>query len=78
MWSLPQVGPADQEHPEKGGSVSTAHEINVERANRAKQRAEDRISRGGEDIDYQRALVALERALVRIQVSRKARQPSYS
>ena len=59
-------------------TAERAHEIDVERANRAKQRAEDRISRGGEDIDYQRALVALERALVRIQVSRKAHQPSYS
>ena len=59
-------------------TAERAHEIDVERANRAKQRAEDRISKGGEDIDYQRALVALERALVRIQVSRKAHQPSYS
>jgi F-type H+-transporting ATPase subunit epsilon len=59
-------------------TAERAHEIDVERANRAKQRAEDRISRGGEDIDYQRALVALERALVRIQVSRKAHHPSYS
>src|SRR5213594_217932 len=53
-------------------TAERAHEIDVERANRAKQRAEERISRGGEDIDYDRALVALERALVRIQVSRKA------
>src|SRR5438445_13824046 len=59
-------------------TAERAHEIDVERAMRAKQRAEDRISKGGEDIDYQRALVALERALVRIQVSRKAHQPSYS
>ena len=42
-----------------------------ERANRAKQRAEERIARGGDDIDYKRALIALERALIRIQVSRK-------
>ncbi|PYS53511.1 MAG: F0F1 ATP synthase subunit epsilon [Acidobacteria bacterium] len=52
-------------------TAERANEIDVERANRAKQRAEERISRGGEEIDYQRALVALERALVRIQVSRK-------
>lgn len=54
-------------------TAERAHEIDVERAKRAKQRAEERISRGGEDIDYVRALVALQRALIRIQVSRKAR-----
>ena len=48
-----------------------AHEIDLERANRAKQRAEERIAKGGDDIDYKRALIALERALIRIQVSRK-------
>jgi len=53
-------------------TAERAHEIDLERANRAKQRAEERISKGGDDIDYRRALVALERALVRIQVSRKA------
>ena len=53
-------------------TAERAQEIDVERANRAKQRAEERISKGGEDIDYKRALIALERALIRIQVSRKA------
>jgi F-type H+-transporting ATPase subunit epsilon len=53
-------------------TAERAHEIDLERANRAKQRAEERISKGGDDVDYRRALVALERALVRIQVSRKA------
>jgi F-type H+-transporting ATPase subunit epsilon len=52
-------------------TAERAHEIDLERANRAKQRAEERISKGGDDVDYRRALVALERALVRIQVSRK-------
>ena len=50
-----------------------AHEIDVERATRAKQRAEQRIAKGGEDIDYRRALVALERALIRIQVAGRRR-----
>ena len=54
-------------------TAERAHEIDVERALRAKQRAEDRISKGGDDIDYRRALVALERALIRIQVARKPR-----
>jgi len=53
-------------------TAERAHEIDLERANRAKQRAEERIARGGDDIDYKRALIALERALIRIQVSRKA------
>src|SRR5499427_396589 len=56
-------------------TAERAHEIDVDRAMRAKQRAEERISKGGDDIDYRRALVALERALVRIQVSRKAHLP---
>jgi F-type H+-transporting ATPase subunit epsilon len=55
-------------------TAERAHEIDLERANRAKQRAEERIAKGGEDIDYKRALIALERALIRIQVSRKAHQ----
>ena len=53
-------------------TAERAHEIDVERATRAKQRAEERIARGGTDIDYNRALVALERALIRIQVAAKA------
>ena len=52
-------------------TAERAHEIDLERARRAKERAEQRISKGGEDIDYRRALVALERALIRIQVSQK-------
>src|SRR5215468_9784179 len=54
-------------------TAERAQEIDVDRATRAKQRAEQRIAKGGADIDYARALVALERALIRIQVSTKAR-----
>jgi F-type H+-transporting ATPase subunit epsilon len=54
-------------------TAERAQEIDIDRAIRAKERAEQRISRGGDDIDYQRALVALERALIRIQVSQKPR-----
>jgi F-type H+-transporting ATPase subunit epsilon len=53
-------------------TAERAHEIDVDRAMRAKQRAEELISRGGEDVDYNQALVALERALIRIQVSQKS------
>ena len=55
-------------------TAERAHEIDVERATRAKERAEERIAKGGEDIDYKRALIALERALIRLQVSQKSRQ----
>jgi F-type H+-transporting ATPase subunit epsilon len=54
-------------------TAERAHEIDVERATRAKERAEQRIAKGGEDIDYRRALIALERALIRIQVAGRAR-----
>ena len=53
-------------------TAERAHEIDIDRAMRAKQRAEERITRGGEDVDYGRALVALERAVIRSQVARKA------
>lgn len=59
-------------------TAERAHEIDLERATRAKQRAEERIAKGGDDIDYKRALISLERALIRIQVSRKAHQPAHS
>jgi F-type H+-transporting ATPase subunit epsilon len=54
-------------------TAERAHEIDVERATRAKERAEQRIAKGGEDIDYKRALIALERALIRIQVAERSR-----
>ena len=53
-------------------TAERAHEIDVERAMRAKQRAEELISSGGEAVDYNHALVALERAMIRIQVGQKA------
>jgi F-type H+-transporting ATPase subunit epsilon len=55
-------------------TAERAHEIDIDRAMRAKARAEERIAKGGDDIDYRRALVALERALIRIQVSQKMRR----
>lgn len=48
-------------------------EIDVERAQAARQRAEERLKRPGDpDVDWSRAQVALERALIRIQVAGKA------
>jgi len=52
-------------------TAERATEIDQERATRAKERAERRLSKGGQDIDYDRALIALQRALIRIQVARK-------
>jgi F-type H+-transporting ATPase subunit epsilon len=53
-------------------TAERAQEIDLERATRAKQRAEERISKGGDTVDYNRALISLERALIRIQVAAKA------
>lgn len=52
-------------------TAERAHEIDLERAMRARERAEQLLSKGGEDLNYERALVALQRALIRIQVARK-------
>jgi F-type H+-transporting ATPase subunit epsilon len=53
-------------------TAERSQEIDVARATRAKERAEQRIAKGGEDVDLDRAAIALQRALIRIQVSRKA------
>jgi F-type H+-transporting ATPase subunit epsilon len=53
-------------------TAERAHEIDLERATRAKQRAEQRIAKGGDDVDYARALISLERALIRIQIASKS------
>jgi F-type H+-transporting ATPase subunit epsilon len=57
-------------------TAERAQEIDLDRATRAKQRAEQRIAKGGDDVDYNRALIALERALIRIQVAARARHHS--
>ena len=51
-------------------TAERAAEIDLERAKRSKERAEKRLSKGG-DIDYDRAQIALQRALIRIQVAQK-------
>ena len=47
--------------------------IDLERAEAAKARAEKRLAAGDPNIDWDRAGVALQRALIRIQVARKYR-----
>ena len=54
-------------------TAERAEEINVPRATAARERAEERLKRTTDlDIDFKRATVAIERALIRLQVSQKA------
>ena len=46
-------------------------EIDVNRAQQAKERAEKRLKSKDRDIDYTRAQIALERALIRLQLAGK-------
>ena len=46
-----------------------AEEIDVERAAAAKQRAEQRLIQAKMDVDYERARVALQKSIIRLQVS---------
>jgi F-type H+-transporting ATPase subunit epsilon len=50
-----------------------AAEIDIARAEAAKARAEKHLASGDPNIDWDRASVALQRALIRIQVARKYR-----
>jgi F-type H+-transporting ATPase subunit epsilon len=53
-------------------TAERAEEIDVDRAVRAKERAEKRLKSDDPDTDFRRAQVALEKALIRIQVASKA------
>ncbi len=53
-----------------------AEDIDIARAEAAKARAEKRLTSGDTNIDWDRASVALQRALIRIQVARKYRGAS--
>jgi F-type H+-transporting ATPase subunit epsilon len=50
-----------------------AEEIDVARAEAAKQRAEERLARPMVDMDAERARIALMKSLIRLQVSTRAR-----
>jgi F-type H+-transporting ATPase subunit epsilon len=54
-------------------TAERATEIDLARAERALKRAEERLSSGDPNIDWDRATVALQRAVIRIQVARKRR-----
>jgi F-type H+-transporting ATPase subunit epsilon len=50
-----------------------AHEIDLARAEAAKKRAEERLSKPTPDMDFERARIAMLKALVRLQVASRAR-----
>jgi len=52
-------------------TAERAEEIDLSRAEAARKRAEERLVSGRSDVDWDRAVVALQRALVRIQVAAK-------
>jgi F-type H+-transporting ATPase subunit epsilon len=50
-----------------------AHEIDVARAEAARKRAEQRLASPSLDMDFERARIALMKALVRLQVASRAK-----
>jgi F-type H+-transporting ATPase subunit epsilon len=50
-----------------------ADEIDIARAEAAKRRAEERIATPGLEMDYERARIAMMKALIRLQVASRAR-----
>ena len=54
-------------------TAERAEEIDLARAEAAKARAEQRLTSGDPNIDWDRASVALQRAVIRIQVARRHR-----
>ena len=54
-------------------AAEKADEIDVQRAEAAKRRAEERLARPTSDMDFERARIALIRAISRLQVSRHSR-----
>ncbi|MGE0126787.1 MAG: F0F1 ATP synthase subunit epsilon [Blastocatellales bacterium] len=49
--------------------AESPEEIDVERAQRAKDRAERRLASRGDDVDFNRAELKLQRAMIRIQLA---------
>ncbi len=55
-------------------AAEKAREIDIDRAKRAKERAEKRLAQAkSEDVDYTRAEMALKRALLRLRIAEKGR-----
>ena len=54
-----------------------AEEVDTQRAEAAKRRAEERLARPTADVDFERARIALMRAIARLQVSQRSRPPRH-
>jgi F-type H+-transporting ATPase subunit epsilon len=54
-------------------TAERAEEIDLARAEEAKARAEKRLAAGDSNIDWDRANIALQRSVIRIQIARKHR-----
>ena len=54
-------------------TAERAEEIDLARAEAAKARAEKRLAAGDTNIDWDRANIALQRSIIRIQIARKYR-----
>jgi len=54
-------------------TAERAEEIDLARAEAAKSRAENRLASNDANVDWDRATIALQRAVIRIQVARKYR-----
>ena len=54
-------------------TAEKAEEIDVARAGAANKRAEERLAQPGMEMDFERALVAMIKSLIRLQVSTRAR-----
>jgi F-type H+-transporting ATPase subunit epsilon len=52
-------------------TAERAEDIDMERARKAKERAEERLHSASGEVDYQRALVSLDRANVRLEVAKQ-------
>jgi F-type H+-transporting ATPase subunit epsilon len=50
-----------------------AEDIDIRRAEAAKQRAEERLAKTSSDIDFERARIAMMKSLIRLQVASRAR-----
>src|SRR5688572_8695150 len=50
-----------------------AEDIDIRRAEAAKQRAEERLAKPSSDIDFERARIAMMKSLIRLQVASRAR-----
>ncbi len=54
-------------------TAERAEEIDLARAEEAKARAEKRLAAGDSNLDWDRANIALQRSIIRIQIARKYR-----